>query len=480
MNRHEQIETDLLVIGSGPGGAVTGVLAAKSGRGVLIVEEGDDVPLTATPHFSREEMLLKYRNAGVSVALGRHKVAWVEGRCVGGGSEVNRGLYHRTPDYLLEAWRRDYRVDDLKPETMLYHFEACEAIARVEHVPGTPSEMSKKLYKGALAKGWHAIEAPRLYRYNSKSTGGEKQSMSVTFIRDFIEAGGTLKTGVRIGRLRRENRHWIATGSQRNGDGTITAIAIRASSVVVACGAVQTPALLRRSGFNHNIGNSLRFHPMVKVVAEFDHDINSPDDPDPVHQIKEFEPHLGMGCSISAPPMLGVALAGRKAQWHLVEQRWRRMGIYYVQSGGGIASVRNVPGYNDPIVRVNFSHADLALLGKGLRHLGEVLFAAGAMRIYPCASGYPDLETTDDLGKLPALLQPTDGTLTSVHIFSSCPMGEDTRKTATNSFGKVHHTDGLYVNDASLLCTPTMVNPQGTVTAIAHRNVLEALDRKFR
>jgi choline dehydrogenase-like flavoprotein len=41
----------------------------------------------------------------------------------------------------------------------------------------------------------------------------------------------------------------------------------------------------------------------------------------------------------------------------------------------------------------------------------------------------------------------------------------------------VHGTEGLFVNDASLLCTAPGVNPQGTIMALARRNVLRFLNR---
>jgi choline dehydrogenase-like flavoprotein len=86
----------------------------------------------------------------------------------------------------------------------------------------------------------------------------------------------------------------------------------------------------------------------------------------------------------------------------------------------------------------------------------------------------------DDARKLPALFTGADGSLTSVHVFSSCPMGENTAVTATDSFGRVRDANGLYIADASLLCGPTSVNPQGTVMAIAHRNALRAIEDRFR
>ena len=71
---------------------------------------------------------------------------------------------------------------------------------------------------------------------------------------------------------------------------------------------MQTPALLRRSGIRENVGNSLRLHPMIKVVARFPDVVNSLDMGVPVHQVKEFAPRISLGGSISTPPYLAIAL----------------------------------------------------------------------------------------------------------------------------------------------------------------------------
>jgi choline dehydrogenase-like flavoprotein len=63
-------------------------------------------------------MRRKYRSGGVTVAMGSPKIAYAEGRCVGGGSEVNSGLYHRTPDDVLDAWRRDFALDGASPDDL--------------------------------------------------------------------------------------------------------------------------------------------------------------------------------------------------------------------------------------------------------------------------------------------------------------------------------------------------------------------------
>ncbi|WP_307959670.1 GMC family oxidoreductase N-terminal domain-containing protein [Sinorhizobium medicae] len=472
-----QMRADVVVVGSGPGGAVTAALCAEAGRSVLLVEEGPNLPVEWPAHFSRDEILHKYRNAGVSIALGSTQIAYVEGRCVGGGSEINRGLYHRSPAYVLDGWSADFEVHQLSLDELMPHFTACEEIARVEYLPGEASGMSTRLYEGAMTLGWHVIEAPRLYRYTGRASS--KQSMSETFVPRFLEAGGWLIADTVVRHLSRSGGKWRLDATHAPAGGDPQPVEISADKVFVACGAVQTPALLRRSGLRKNIGNSLRFHPMLKVVAEFEDEVNVSGDFDPVHQIKEFEPHFGMGCSISSRPMLALAMASRPDCLAQLEHHWRRMGIYYVQTTGGCAMVRNLPLFRDPLIRVRHSEWDLHQYAEGLRRLAEALLAAGAIAIYPAAPGYPVLRSMADLRRLPESLPIRSGNLTSVHLFSSCPMGENDALCATDSFGRVRETDGLYIADASLLCGPTVVNPQGTVMAIAHRNAAHAIENRF-
>ena len=107
-----------LVIGSGPGGAVTAALLAEAGRDVLILEEGRNLPLESCPPFSTEEVLQKYRYGGLNPALGSPTIALVEGCCAGGGSEINNALYHRTPEDILELWRERFEIRDFGPAEM--------------------------------------------------------------------------------------------------------------------------------------------------------------------------------------------------------------------------------------------------------------------------------------------------------------------------------------------------------------------------
>ena len=118
----DALRADIVVIGSGPGGAITACLLAEAGREVLLIEEGPFLPLDSCTPFSREELRQKYRNGGQTFAFGPNKISYAEGRCVGGGSEINSGLYHRTPPEILEQWQKQFRVENLSEKEMAPHF----------------------------------------------------------------------------------------------------------------------------------------------------------------------------------------------------------------------------------------------------------------------------------------------------------------------------------------------------------------------
>jgi choline dehydrogenase-like flavoprotein len=476
----ECLRTEIAVIGSGPGGAITACLLAEAGRDVLLVEEGPFLPLESCVPFTREEMVQKYRNGGVTVAMGSPKVAYVEGRCVGGGSEINSGLYHRAPPEVLDQWRAEFQVAGLTEGELLPHFEANERDLSVSLLPGAAPAASLKLCEGAAQLGWKCLEVPRWFKYETKplraeSDGGTRQSMSKTFIPRFLAAGGKLLPETRIRTLRNAAGSWRLTGLHNASKSGSQHTEIEAGKVFVCGGAIQTPALLRRSGITRNVGNSLRLHATVKIVARFFEEVNPQDMGVPVHQVKEFAPRFSFGCSISSLPYLSLAMADHPEHLPEIDRHWPRMAIYYAMIRGGRGSVRNVPFFRDPMVRYRMGAEDLSELTEALRRLGQCLFAAGAEALYPSVAGWPRWTRPSDLDGLPASLPATRANLMTIHLCGTCPMGETPARCAADSFGKVYGAEGLYLADASLLCSAPTVNPQGSIMAIARRNVLQFL-----
>jgi choline dehydrogenase-like flavoprotein len=381
----------------------------------------------------------------------------------------------------------------------LPHFEANERDLSVSKLHGAAPAASLKLHEGATKLGWHSLEVPRWFRYDDASSrqrelaeldtaasnaprrltsaatsSGQRQSMTETFVPRFLKAGGKLFPETRVARLRREAKVW-ALEIQR-ADGTM--LHIQADTVFLCAGAVQTPALLRRSGITQNIGNSLRVHPTLKLVAKFPEAVNSADMGVPVHQVKEFAPRLSFGCSISSPAYLALGLLDHPDEAATVGRDWTREANYYAMiTGEGRGTVRTMPGFRDPLVRYTISEKDRRDLADGWRKLAEVLFAAGAEAVFPCVAGSSALRNPANLKSIPEQLATGTGNLMTIHLFCSCPMGEDRKRCAADSFGRIHGFPNLRINDASLLCTAPSVNPQGTIMALARRNTLQFLGR---
>lgn len=473
-------EADIAVLGSGPGGAITACMLGEAGKNVVLIEEGDYLQLDSCPPFSREEMEQKYRNGGLTVALGRTKVAYVEGRCVGGGSEINSGLHHRTPPEVLAEWRERFLVESLTEKDLEPHYEACEKELSVSLMPGKAPTASLLLHEGATRLGWKSLEVPRWFAYNplpGAPLAGVKQSMTQTLVPRFERAGGRVLAQTRVRRLRRHGQRWqIEVEQGLPGDprpGTLIA-----DKVFVACGAIQSPALLQRSRLGRGAGRRLHLHPTIKVIAEFPDEINLPGMGVPVHQVKEFSPRFSFGCSISSPPHLALAMLDHPEKGQYALENWRKHAIYYAMIRGGRGRVRTVPCYRDPLVRYKLAAEDMCDLAEALRQLCRCLFAAGARVLYPSIQGAPALTGPKDIDLLPDPLPADRTNLMTIHLFSSCPMGENQAECVADSFGRVHGETNLWLADGSLLPGPPGVNPQGSILAIARRNAMRFLDSR--
>jgi len=295
--------------------------------------------------------------------------------------------------------------------------------------------------------------------------------MTRTFVPRALRAGARLLADTRVHRLRRSGSGWTVLATRQG-----RRVEIQAEKVFVCGGAVQTPLLLRRSGITRNIGNTLAIHPTVKAVAMFDEEVNHEGLGVPVHQVKEFSPRMSFGCSISSLAYLGLALADYPGFEREVKGRWRHMAIYYgMIAGPHTGSVRPVFNLPDPLIRYHLSAPDLRDLATALRRLTKLLLAAGAREVYPSMAGARAITAEDEISTIPGELPPDRSNLMTIHLFSSCPMGEDRTRCATDSMGQVYGAANLYINDASLIPTAPGVNPQGTVMALARRNTLHFL-----
>lgn len=471
-------DADVLVVGSGAGGAPTAALLAEAGLDVLVVEEGDHVAQGEVVPFSLDQMSRQYRAGGVTAALGRPSIAYTEACCAGGGTEINSGLYRRPPEEVLHRWRVDHAIDAFAAADL---FAICDEVEReleVQTLPGPPIAASAALQRGAERLGWAADEIPRWMRYERDDpTLGRRLSMTETYLPRAHRAGARLLTEHRVLRIERDgNRAVTARLVDRHG----LASTVRFADVVVCAGAIQTPALLQRSGWRHRVGASLAVHPTVKLAARFDDELNVPDDV-PVHQVKEFAPDLSFGGSASSPGLIALALSDDWPRFGPAITHWRQMAVYYAAiTSEGRGRVHAVPGLRDPLVTYRLTRRDRDLLGQGLARLALVMLEAGAREVYPGYRGAPIVTGRGDLAAVRATFRAAKASVMTVHLCSTVPMGGDASRSAVDSFGRVHGTANVYVNDASLLPDAPGVNPQASIMAVAIRNARHFLERRHR
>ena len=463
------LDTEVLVIGSGAGGATTAAKMAAAGRTVMVVEEGPWIDPDAIEPFSLEEMVVKYRHRGPCGTLGAPPIAYAEGRCVGGSTEINSGLWHRLPSYLSEEWRASYRIEHFTEDVLDRYAEDVEQAQAVSLLPSAPPSSSATLERGATKLGWQAVEFPRVFKYDGRGRG-VKQTMARTMIPRALEHGATLTADCRVARLLTNGDQ--VTGAlceRRTDDGDAERVVINADHVFVCGGAIQTPALLQRSGIRGQVGSGLKVHPTIKIAARFPSPVDHAGVP--MHRITEFAPSLTIGGSVSRKGHIALALSDCAADFTEALEDWERVFVYYAAIRGDAAGrVVAVPGLRAPVVSYRLTDADLSRLARGLIHLGEVLLAAGAIELYPSVIGGRVVRRVDELASWWDVVTRSTANLMTVHLTSTVRMGEDRRRTAANSFGAVWGYRNLRVNDASLLPDAPGVNPQAAIMTIASRN----------
>jgi len=146
------------------------------------------------------------------------------------------------------------------------------------------------------------------------------------------------------------------------------------------------------------------------------------------------------------------------------------MAIYYVSiKPEGVGSISKLPYFKDPVIKYNLTIKDQNDLAKGLKTLCKILINAGSIKIFPSMKKSYQITNYEDIHDLPDQINPKNSNLFSVHLFSSCPMGENKDICVTDSFGKVNNHNNLYICDSSILPTATRVNPQGTLMLFAHQ-----------
>lgn len=473
------LDCDVLIIGAGAGGATLADKLTAAGRDVVLLEEGPYVPAAFAPTSVPDGLKRLWRGGGLTVGFGNPPVAYAEGRCVGGGTEINSAIMQRTPDDLLDMWAEKYNILQYGAANMAAFYDEAEKRINASVTP-EPVGMASNLLKEAGAKLNWKVSALKRAQKNCMGTNlcsigcptGGKQSMSATAIPAALARGLRLIAECRVKKLDiKENQVRTVTASAKGADGASYAVTIHPKHVFVCAGAVHTPALLLRSGLKQNIGQTLRMHPTIKTMAQFDFEVNAEQSRLPLYAITEFMPDKRIGGSVFLPGFFGMALGEDWQNRKSLLPARKNTGMYYAMARAEAkGSILPLPLSPEPLVRYQCTPHDLSLLQQGLFSLAEAMFAVGAKKVIPSISGHEGWRNMDEVriglhGEMPR----SRTNLMTIHIFSSCVGGENPDLCATDSFGRVRGIANLTVADASQIPEAPGVNPQLTVMAVALR-----------
>ena len=103
-----EMTADVVVVGSGAGGAAAAKELAEGGLSVVLVEEGHHYKTEDFDNDPRHALQRLYRHAGASVIMGKPPIIFTEGRCVGGSTVVNGGISWRTPEKIVKRWEWEH------------------------------------------------------------------------------------------------------------------------------------------------------------------------------------------------------------------------------------------------------------------------------------------------------------------------------------------------------------------------------------
>jgi choline dehydrogenase-like flavoprotein len=473
------LNCDVLVIGTGAGGATSAATLAEAGVDVLMLEEGPHVSAETAPQGFSDALPTLWRGGGLTATIVGTPIAFGEGRCVGGSTEINSAIFQRAPDEVIEGWARSHDLPDFSPDALSPFYDRAAASVNASLTPSALGPPTEILRQAAAKMGWKssALERGRRESLSSRHpisgfATGIKQSMSRTLIPRAMAHGARLVANCRVDRLTTKGRRVTgAIATAHDTYGRRHRVTVNASQVFLCAGTTQTPAILQRSRHRKNIGRSFQVHPTIRLMAVFPECVNAHRHELPLLAITEFMPGLRFGGSVFTLSTFGLALA---EDWQTRAQylpKYAHCAMYYAMiRPDGVGRVQSLPGLTEPIVSYRLTDRDWRRLRDGLRLLVSALLAVGAARVIPSMRGHPGWNDVDHVEPdLRYGLLRERVALMTIHLFASCRMGRNPELFPVDPWGRLTGFDNIVVADSSVLPGAPGVNPQATVMALAYR-----------
>jgi long-chain-alcohol oxidase len=479
------LSCDVCVVGSGAGGGVAAAVLAAAGLDVVVLEAGSHYE---DAEFDGDELSgyrRLYLDAGAATT-DDGGIGLLAGECLGGTTVVNYSTSFRTPDAVREEWRGPFSTPDFERALDA----VCERLG-VGTDENRPSSRDETMARGLRALGWHVDTMPRNVRGcdQGKVCGycgfgcqlGAKQSTLVTWLADAQRDGARIVTDTRAERI------LVDRGTAR-GVETVAAdgrrLTVSARAVAVACGALQTPVLLRRSGLgNEHVGRHLHLHPATAVLGTMPGEVRPWEGS---MQALYSDEHrdldgAGYGLKYETAPVHPSLMAGFSA-WNTATEhadlmrllpRVSAVGILLRDRSEGEVRVRRDGSSR---VRYRLEPRDVEHVRTGVDGAARILEAAGAEWI---ASSHqrlvayePGRESRAEFVRAADAVGYGPGRCVfyAFHLMGSARMGDSPSTAACDPDGNLRGAAGVTVVDGSAFPSASGVNPMVTIEAIAHMN----------
>lgn len=489
---------EVLVIGSGAGGGVVAGELAQAGHDVLVLDKG---PYYHGADFSQREaeMIGRLYDGRGALSTTDGSVTMLAGSCLGGGTTVNWAGAFRTPDYVLQEWAREHDAPHFQQASFQRSLDAVTQALHVNTDYPRHNGQNQALLDGSQRLGQPTRLIPRNelglddsdhhYQGLGYSTFGDRYSIKQgtlnTYLRTAAEHGARLLPDTQVERLTQQNgRVTGAEACYTAPDGQRRRVTVRAERVVVAGGAIQTPALLLRSGLRHpHLGQHLHLHPTVAVTGIYPWAIEPWYGPS-MSVVNDSCTRLdgsNFGAKLETPPahlgLMAMTLPWTSGALHkrLMEQA-AHLGSFIVLTRDRDGGRVRVDGQGQPLISYHLSAFDRRSLLTGVRTAAEIHAAAGAHTVLLPHGTLPTLQVQDGRIQNPAVLDTLPGLdwgpnrfgLYSAHQMSTCRMGGRRQDHPTSPTGETYELRGLYVADGSAFPACSGVNPMLTIMALAH------------
>ncbi len=493
-------EAEIIIIGSGAGGATAAAALSEKGHKVLIIEAGSHYSTSQITHQEAHMTARLYVDGGLQTTRDNDIIVF-QGRMVGGSTVINNGIF-------LGALKDEFLHEDSKDP-----FDTWNALgagldrAKLRAAFDTVGDLLKinlvRDFQGRnngphLLEGWRklytsngntrdAVAPAKWFRKNfgpDETNGGcaycgycntgcpygRHHAMPQSFLRDAVAGGAKIladatATEILWGAPDADGNR-VASGVKITLENGTSHIIAATRGIVVACGTMASSRLLNDSGITESgSGISLNIASPVPALMPEGTDVRAWDEDQMATYVDQGEYLLE---SHFQPPMsMATLMPGWFAEHH------RRMRNYNrTMSAGILFPVDRIGAMVGGKLKMKLGEAELSLARRALAKLCAVHFANGAIEVYPPLMTGETLMPCSEAQALTffeeRIKQPDDMVLSSSHPHGGNAINVDPDKGVVDPHLRVHGTTNLFVTDASVFPSNMRVNAQYSTMAISH------------